>query len=52
LHWEPRDLLQRAGTLQKIGADMIFEDLEELIPAFGRTRDNGQREGQPPASMC
>lgn len=36
LHRDPMDILERAGTLERIGKSMIFEDLEELIPAFDR----------------
>lgn len=36
LHRDPMELLLRAGVLEKIGTTMIFEDLEEIIPAFGR----------------
>lgn len=38
LHRDPMDILERAGTLEKIGPGMIFDDLEELIPAFDRAR--------------
>jgi len=35
LHKEPKDVLERAGLLEKIGAAMIFEDLEDVAAAFG-----------------
>ncbi|HSI40738.1 MAG TPA: SulP family inorganic anion transporter [Xanthobacteraceae bacterium] len=38
LHKEPREILERAGVLQRIGTSMVFEDLEDIIPARdGRT---------------
>jgi len=36
LHKEPADILQRAGLLDEIGKDMIFEDLEDVMTAFSR----------------
>ena len=36
LHYEPRLILERAGVLDTIGWDMIFDDHEEVIPAFER----------------
>lgn len=36
LHIEPMQLLKRAGLLQKIGREMIFDDVEEVVPAFER----------------
>ncbi len=35
LHAEPRELLRRAGVLDRIGAEMIFDDLEDALRAFG-----------------
>ncbi|MCJ8143399.1 SulP family inorganic anion transporter [Ancylobacter sp. A5.8] len=49
LHWEPRDLLARAGTLERIGPAMLFEDLEEILPAFSRTRGDAQEGDRGPA---
>jgi SulP family sulfate permease len=37
LHTEPRELLERAGTLARIGPRMLFDDLEEATAAFERT---------------
>lgn len=37
LHHEPMVVLRRAGLLDRIGEDMLFDDLEEVLPAFGRT---------------
>ena len=34
LHSEPFETLERAGVLAKIGADMIFADLEDVTAAF------------------
>jgi hypothetical protein len=34
LHNEPREVLERAGLLAKIGKAMIFEDLEDAATAF------------------
>ena len=34
LHKEPRDTLVRSGVAAKIGADMIFEDIEDAVAAF------------------
>lgn len=34
LHSEPRDLLERSGTLARIGPDMLFDDLEDASAAF------------------
>lgn len=34
LHSEPFETLERAGMLAKIGADMIFDDLEDLTAAW------------------
>ncbi len=36
LHNEPREVLERAGLLAKIGKAMIFEDLEDAATAFTR----------------
>jgi SulP family sulfate permease len=36
LHKEPMGILERAGLLNKIGRDMIFEDLEDVMTAFER----------------
>jgi high affinity sulfate transporter 1 len=36
LHYEPRALLDRAGLLEIIGQKMLFEDLEDIMPAFER----------------
>ncbi|PZU94806.1 MAG: sulfate transporter [Chelatococcus sp.] len=36
LHKEPMAILERAGVLQKVGASMIFEDLEDVATAFAR----------------
>lgn len=38
LHKEPKEILARSGVLAQIGADMLFEDLEEVLPAFDRSR--------------
>ena len=43
LHYEPRDTLTRSGVAAAIGADMIFDDLEDAIAAFTA------RRGAPPA---
>lgn len=34
LHRDPRDILERSGTLSRVGAAMIFEDLEDVRGAF------------------
>ncbi|GGF69839.1 sulfate transporter [Azorhizobium oxalatiphilum] len=34
LHHEPMTILKRAGVLDEIGRDMLFDDLEEVLPAF------------------
>lgn len=34
LHSEPRALLERTGTLARIGPDMLFDDLEDAAAAF------------------
>lgn len=34
LHKEPMAILERAGVLQRVGASMIFEDLEDVASAF------------------
>jgi sulfate permease, SulP family len=34
LHQEPKEIFTRAGVIDKIGRDMIFEDLEEAVAAF------------------
>lgn len=34
LHNEPRELLERSGTLERLGASMIFESLEDARAAF------------------
>src|SRR5262249_44124006 len=34
LHNEPRELLERSGTLARLGPSMIFEDLEDARAAF------------------
>ena len=36
LHKGPRDILERAGLLDRIGETMVFEDLEEAAAAFAR----------------
>lgn len=36
LHYEPMQLLERAGLLDRIGRNMLFDDLEEVLPAFGK----------------
>ncbi|RDJ27240.1 SulP family inorganic anion transporter [Bosea caraganae] len=36
LHKEPMEILRRSGFLGKLGASMIFEDLEDVMPAFER----------------
>jgi len=38
LHNEPMIILQRAGLLDRIGASMLFEDLEDAVAAFERQR--------------
>lgn len=38
LHAEPMEILRRSGFLQKLGAPMIFDDLEDVMPAFERFR--------------
>lgn len=37
LHKEPMAILERAGVLEKIGGSMVFEDLEDMASAFGRS---------------
>ncbi|MCK0207412.1 SulP family inorganic anion transporter [Starkeya koreensis] len=44
LHRDPMEILERAGTLETIGAGMIFDDLEEVIPAFGHAGAHASRE--------
>jgi len=34
LHSDPLGILQRAGVIEQIGAPMVFDDLEEILPAF------------------
>lgn len=34
LHFEAREILERAGVLDKIGVSMIFEDLDDALLAF------------------
>lgn len=41
LHAEPMEILVRAGVLREIGASMIFDDLEQVIPAFERAKHDG-----------
>ena len=41
LHNEPKEILTRAGVLQKLGAAMIFEDLEDVVTAFKQDRPQG-----------
>jgi sulfate permease, SulP family len=36
LHNEPRELLERSGTLARLGSSMIFDDLEDARAAFLR----------------
>jgi sulfate permease, SulP family len=36
LHHEPRGVLDRSGTLMRIGAAMVFDDLEDACAAFER----------------
>ncbi|MDK1388305.1 SulP family inorganic anion transporter [Sinorhizobium sp. 8-89] len=41
LHFEAREILERAGVIAKIGTGMIFEDLDDALDAFekgGTTR--------------
>ena len=40
LHKGPRDILERAGLLDRIGETMVFEDLEEAAAAFARLPPN------------
>jgi high affinity sulfate transporter 1 len=40
LHAEVRDLLDRGGVLDRIGRDMIFDDLSDTLRAF-RAQENG-----------
>ncbi|MBB3771575.1 high affinity sulfate transporter 1 [Angulomicrobium tetraedrale] len=42
LNHAPRQLLERAGVLGRIGADMVFEDLEEAASAFDTRRPVGK----------
>ena len=37
LHSAPRDILMRCGVVERIGADMIFDDLEDAVSAFAMT---------------
>ena len=34
LHSAPRDILMRAGVLDRIGENMVFDDLEDAVAAF------------------
>jgi MFS superfamily sulfate permease-like transporter len=34
LHYEPTEVLSRAGTIKSIGEGMVFDDLEEAVVAF------------------
>ena len=34
LHAEARDMLHRAGVIERIGSDMVFDILEEAYHAF------------------
>jgi high affinity sulfate transporter 1 len=36
LHNEPRNLLERSGTLARLGSSMVFDDLEDARAAFMR----------------
>jgi hypothetical protein len=36
LNAEVRDLLDRAGLLDRIGRDMVFDDLGDVLDAFHR----------------
>jgi high affinity sulfate transporter 1 len=47
LHNEPMAILERAGVLQKIGAPMIFDDLEDVASAF---QQQGGKAGPQTAS--
>ena len=38
LHAEVRQLLRAAGVLDRIGKDMLFDDVEEVEPALRRAR--------------
>lgn len=38
LHKEPMTILERAGVLQKMGASMVFDDLEDMASAFARSQ--------------
>ena len=38
LHREPLDTLVRSGVAAKVGADMIFDDLEDAVAAFSANR--------------
>lgn len=41
LHAEPRELLERSGTLARLGSAMIFDDLEDARAAFMRRAASG-----------
>jgi high affinity sulfate transporter 1 len=43
LHHDPLDILLRSGIVAKVGADMVFDDLEDAVAAFTARHD------QPPA---
>lgn len=47
LNYEPRQLLGRAGVIGRIGADMVFDDLEEAASAFASRKPVPQTA--PPA---
>ena len=34
LHSEPLEILERSGVVAKVGPDMIFDDLEDVVGAF------------------
>jgi MFS superfamily sulfate permease-like transporter len=42
LHAEVRDLLDRGGVLDRIGRDMIFDDLSDTLRAFRAQKNGGQ----------
>lgn len=42
LHTEARDLLQRAGLIDRIGAQFVFEDLDDMLHAFHVEERSGQ----------
>ena len=48
LHSEPFETLERAGVLAKIGADMIFDDLEDVTAAFSARQSNSKPMANPP----